>query len=74
MDGAYDQSGCYEVIAKREAKAVIPPRKDAVIWQHGNCKAPPHPRDENLRKIKKKGRKKWEKELGYHYLKQRCFG
>jgi hypothetical protein len=45
---------------------VIPPRKDAVIWQHGNCKAPPHPRDENLRSIRKHGRKKWKRIAGYH--------
>ena len=46
-DGAYDHRHCYDEIAERDAKAVIPPRKDAVIWQHGNCKAPAHPRDEN---------------------------
>ena len=65
-DGAYDQSDCYELIKDRGAEAVIPPRKDAVIWQHGNCKAPPHPRDENLRQIRKHGRKKWKKDTGYH--------
>lgn len=65
-DGAYDHSHCYEEIAERGAKAVIPPRKDAVIWQHGNCKAPPHPRDENLRYIRKHGRKKWKRDFGYH--------
>jgi hypothetical protein len=45
---------------------VIPPRKDAVIWQHGNCKAPPHPRHENLRYIRKHGRKKWKRDSDYH--------
>lgn len=50
-DGADDHHHCYEEIAQRGAKPVIPPRKDAVIWQHGNCKAPPHPRDENLRSV-----------------------
>ncbi|NER05615.1 MAG: IS5/IS1182 family transposase, partial [Okeania sp. SIO3C4] len=43
-----------------------PPRTDAIIWQHGNCKAPPHPRDENLRRIRKVGRKKWKRSSGYH--------
>jgi hypothetical protein len=47
-DGAYDHRHCYDEISARAAKPVIPPRKDAVIWQHGNCKAPPHPRDKNL--------------------------
>jgi hypothetical protein len=44
-DGAYDHSHCDDEIAERKAKAVIPPRKDAVIWQQGNCKALPHPSD-----------------------------
>jgi transposase len=65
-DGAYDQSRCYEAIAERAAKGVIPPRKDAVIWQHGNCKAPPHARDENLRYIRKHGRKQWKRDANYH--------
>lgn len=65
-DGAYDHSHCYDEIAERHAKAVIPPRTDAVIWQHGNCNAPPHQRDENLRYIRKHGRKKWKRDSNYH--------
>jgi transposase len=65
-DGAYDHRHCYDEIAERGAKPVIPPRKDAVIWQHGNCKAPPHSRDENLRYIRKHGCKKWKRDSGYH--------
>jgi len=65
-DGAYDHRHCYDEISERGAKPVIPPRKDAVIWQHGNCKAPPHPRDENLRSIRKHGRKKWKRDSNYH--------
>jgi len=65
-DGAYDHRHCYDEIAERGAKPVIPPRKDAVIWQHGNCKAPPHPRDENLRYIRKHGRKQWKRDSNYH--------
>jgi transposase len=65
-DGAYDHRHCYDEIAERQAKPVIPPRKDAVIWQHGNCKAPPHPRDANLRYIRKHGRKKWKRDANYH--------
>jgi len=45
---------------------VIPPRKDAVSWQHGNCKEKPHPRDENLRHIRKHGRRRWKRDSGYH--------
>jgi Transposase DDE domain len=65
-DGAYDHRHCYDDIEAKAAKAVIPPRKDAVIWQHGNRKAKPHPRDENLRAIRKHGRKRWKRESGYH--------
>jgi transposase len=65
-DGAYDHGHCYDDIGKRGATAVIPPRKDAVIWQHGNCKEPPHTRDENLRYIRKHGRKKWKRDSNYH--------
>lgn len=65
-DGAYDHRHCYDEIAQRGAKPVIPPRKDAVIWQHGNRKAPPHPRDKNLRYIRKHGRKKWKRDTNYH--------
>ncbi len=81
-DGAYDTSNCYEQIKQRQSRATIPPRKNATvrvesawetqafpltkIFQHGNCKAPPLPRDENLRAIRKMGRKKWKRESGYH--------
>lgn len=65
-DGAYDKRKCYDAASKRGAKPIIPPRKNAVIWKHGNCKSTPHPRDENLRSIRKMGRKKWKKESGYH--------
>src|SRR5204863_377467 len=34
-DGAYDKRHCYDALAARGAKAVIPPRRDAKIWQHG---------------------------------------
>ena len=46
--------------------ARIPPRKNAKIQQHGNCKSPPLPRDENLSRIREIGRKKWKQESGYH--------
>ena len=65
-DGGYDHSKCYDAIEEREAKVAIPPRKGAVIWQHGNCKAPPHPRDENLRYIRKKSLPRWKKDSDYH--------
>lgn len=65
-DGAYDKRSCYQVIAEHKARAVIPPRKDAKIWQHGNTDAPALARDENLRAIRKHGRAKWKQDSDYH--------
>ena len=65
-DGAYDKRRCYDTLSERGTKAVIPPQKNAKIWQHGNSKAPPHPRDENLRAIRKRGRKAWKRQSNYH--------
>lgn len=65
-DGADDHRHCYDEIDARGAKAVIPPRKDANIWQHGNRKDKPHQRDENLRSIRKHGGKRWKRDSGYH--------
>ena len=65
-DGGYDRRTCYEAIAEREAKAVIPPCRGAKIWQHGNNKAQRLAHDENLRRIRLVGRAKWNRESGYH--------
>lgn len=65
-DGAYDGRDCYEAIRERQSKVAIPPRKDAKIWQHGNCTSEPHPRDQNLRLIRKYGRPKWKRLVNYH--------
>jgi hypothetical protein len=65
-DGAYDKKNCYDTIDQRSAQANIPPRKDAVLIQHGNCNALPLTRDENIRGIRKLGRKGWKKSVGYH--------
>ena len=65
-DGAYDASECYDSIAKISAIPLIPPRRDARLHQHGNCKSPPLPRDENIRAIRRLGRSGWKKASGYH--------
>ena len=65
-DGAYDQRKCYDELNKHGAKAAIPPRKGARIWQHGNSKAERHKRDENLRRVRQVGRQQWKKESNYH--------
>ncbi len=66
-DGAYDKRKFYDQCIEQEIGGVnVPPRKDAKIWQHGNSNAPPHPRDENLRYIRRHGRKKWKQDARYH--------
>ncbi len=65
-DGAYDSHACYDALEARGAKANIPPREGAKIKTHGNCHSPPNQRDENLRIIRKLGRKKWKEQSGYH--------
>lgn len=66
-DGAYDKKKVYEELIKYGVKRfLIPPREDARVWVHGNSKDEKHPRDENLRQIRRLGRSKWKRQLGYH--------
>jgi len=65
-DGAYDKRNCYKAIKQHQAKAVIPPRRNAKIWRHGNTRKERLARDQNLRRIRKVGRAAWKKETGYH--------
>lgn len=65
-DGAYDQWDIHDALALRQIAPVIPPRRGSKIRQHGNKKAPPHPRDEAVRKIRQSGRKAWKEEVEYH--------
>ncbi len=65
-DKAYDTRRCYDAIRGREARATIPPRHNAKIWQHANTKAERLIRDENLRAIRQAGRKAWKQASGYH--------
>lgn len=66
-DGAFDTRAVYAACQNRNiSRLLIPPRHGAKIWQHGNCSQPPHPRDENLRTIRRVGRKRWKIESGYH--------
>lgn len=66
LDGAYDQESVYEAAKARGAVPVIPPRRGAVIHKHGNASGPREARDENLRGVRKYGRKGWKKRSGYH--------
>ncbi|MBA4160407.1 MAG: IS5 family transposase [Gemmatimonadetes bacterium] len=65
-DGAYDKWRCYDAVAAHGATPVILPQKNARIHQHGNAKAPPLPRDEAIRYIRRHGRAKWKQVHGYH--------
>lgn len=67
-DTAYDQRQVYRALEAHTptARPLIPPRRGAHIWQHGNSLAPPLPRDENLRAIRAQGRADWKKTSGYH--------
>lgn len=67
-DGAYDKRKVYDALNAHspEVRLLIPPRKNARIWQHGNTQAQRLKRDENLRAVRKQGRKECKKQSGYH--------
>jgi hypothetical protein len=82
-DGAYDQWKVYGTLKKRNIKPIIPPRRTAKIKRHGNGNKPPLPRDEAIRAIRRKGRRAWKNDIGYHrrslaetamYRMKCCFG
>ena len=63
---ACDRREVHEELERREADAVIPPRRDAVIRRHGKKAGPRLARDEDLRRIREIGRRAWKEESGYH--------
>lgn len=67
-DGAYDKRKVYDALHAHSpgVEILIPPRKNAHIWQHGNSKEERLKRDENLRYIRKHGRLQWKEDSGYH--------
>jgi len=67
-DGGYDKRKVYDSLNRHapNAQVLIPPRRNARIWQHGNTKAERLRRDENLRAIRKSGRAAWKRSSGYH--------
>src|SRR5205823_3267785 len=64
-DGMYDRREVYEESGRRGARAVIPPRRDAVTRRHGDTAGPRLARDEDLRRIRRIGREAWKAESGY---------
>jgi hypothetical protein len=67
-DGIYDKRRMYKSLNHYapSARVLIPPRRNARIWQHANSKAERLKRDENLRYIRKYGRAAWKNDSGYH--------
>jgi IS5 family transposase len=81
-DGGYDQRKFYKACTTCGiAEVVVPPRRNAHIWQHGNSARPPLARrrdlegrvtssglvrDQHLRRIRRIGRDRWKQETGYH--------
>ena len=65
-DGAYDKRKVYDVLNAHspDVTILIPPRKNARIWKHGNSKEERLKRDENLRSIRKQGRQAWKQNSG----------
>ncbi|KIC39845.1 transposase [Ruegeria sp. ANG-R] len=63
-DGAYDTRRCHNVIAAREAAAIIPSRKNAQPWRPTTEGAVA--RNEAVRACKYLGRALWRKLTGYH--------
>lgn len=64
-DGAYDRREVWDALAARGADALIPPRRNARVWGHGDRDGPPLQRDEHMREIRAVGRKRWKLESGY---------
>jgi hypothetical protein len=82
-DGAYDKRKTYKILEKRCIRAIIPPRRNAKIWQHGNSGKRPLSRDAAVREIRRCGRRQWKERVGYHrrslsetamYRMKCCFG
>ncbi len=67
-DGAYDKRKVYDSLNKHAlyARVLIPSRNNARLWQCGNTRSERLKRDENLRYIRKHGRKAWKCNSGYH--------
>jgi hypothetical protein len=72
-DGAYDTKQCRQVIADRQAHAIIPPRKNAKPWK--DIKVHSQERNELLKTVKRLGRALWKSGLviiGEVWSKPRC--
>lgn len=67
-DGAYDGKGCYEAIAAREAKAIIPPFRNGRIRKE-DVYASRNAALQRIRELEAQGldgRALWKEDVGYH--------
>lgn len=62
-DGIYDTFTCYKAVLKRHAKVIIPPRKNAVLWQENEVG---EVRNAAIQDCLDKGHAQWKKDIGYH--------
>src|SRR3954464_2080022 len=66
-DGAYDGEPVYRAVAQRQpeppATVIIPPRATAVL--RSNTGTVPSLRDRHIQTIQEKGRRSWERAVGY---------
>ncbi|USD32099.1 MULTISPECIES: IS5 family transposase [Vibrio] len=60
-DGAYDSKNCHETLKKKSSIPLIPPRKNAALWEDG------HPRNEAVTALKNGTISEWKAQSGYHY-------
>jgi hypothetical protein len=64
-DGAYDQTGIYDTIARRypDTDVIVPPRSAAVLTE--TAESTPTQRDRHLQSIAEHGRTGWQMRSGY---------
>jgi hypothetical protein len=62
-DGAYDCHSSYKPLSERAARAIVPPKKNAVITNDPIKRW----RDENLRIVQELGMEQWKKLTAYHF-------
>ena len=60
-DGAYDTKSCHETLKNKGCTPLIPPRKNAALWEDG------HPRNKAVMALRDGTISEWKTESGYHY-------
>jgi hypothetical protein len=63
-EGLSDRRAVDAALARRGARAVIPPRREAPIGRQGHSAGPRLAREETLRRIRRIGREAWKRESG----------